>query len=166
MKIFRSKMILLLISLSAIFFFGATMSFAEPIKGKNFGTFENKATVKVGDVEGHVLAVGEGKGVDVVNNAIWFTSSISDLTKGNGIHQGHTTVTYKNGDKTFSDFQGKVTTVMSDKGIPLVSFKGTWTYTGGTGERANVQGKGTYKGKFIGPGIYTWDMEGDASIKK
>lgn len=166
MKIFRSKIALLLISLFAIFFFGVTMSFAEPIKGKRFGTFESKGTVKVGNVEGHILGVGVSKGVDVVNNAVFVAKMSSDLVNGNGPQWGYTVTTNKDGDKSFSKSQGKVTTVMSDKGIPLVSFEGTWEFTGGTGKWAGVQGKGTYKGKFIGPGIFTYDMEGEASVKK
>lgn len=166
MKRFRSRIILLLISLFTISFFSVTMSFAEEVKGKRFGTFEAKESIKVGDAEGHALAVGVGKGVDVTNSSVFVTSSLSDLTNGNGTHQGYTVTTYKNGSKTFSDFQGKITTAMSPKGIPLVSFEGTWVFTGGTGEWANIQGKGTYKGKFIGPGIYTYDMEGEYSIKK
>ena len=165
MKIFRSKIALLLISLFAIFFFSVTMSFAEPVKGKRFGTFESKATVKIGDAEGHILGIGESKGVDITNNSVWVSTSLSDLTNGNGTQQGHTVTMYKNG-KTFGSFKGKVTTVMSDKGKPLVSFEGTWEFTGGTGEWANIQGKGTYKGKFIGPGIYTYDIQGESFMKK
>jgi hypothetical protein len=166
MKIFRSKIALLLISLFAIFFFGVTMSFAEPIKGKRFGTFESKGTVKVGDVKGHTLTVGVSKGVDATNKGIFIAKMISDLINGNGTQRGYTVTIHKDGDKSFSKSQGKVTTVMSEGKMPLVTFEGTWEFTGGTGKWANVQGKGTYKGRFIGPGIFTYDMEGESSMKK
>ena len=104
--------------------------------------------------------------MDITNKAVFVSYSVSDVINGNGTQRGYTVTTNKDGDKSFSKSQGKVTTVMSDKGIPLVSFEGTWEFTGGTGKWAGIQGKGTYKGKFIGPGIFTYDMEGESSIKK
>ena len=54
----------------------------------------------------------------------------------------------------------------SPKGRPLVTFEGTWSFAKGTGKWENVQGNGTYKGKFIGPGIFAHDLEGEYFIKK
>ena len=162
------KLMLLLISLSAIFFFGVTTSFAqEKIKfnGKRFGTGTSES-IKLDDTEGHTLGMGTSKGVDVVTSAIFISNSTSDLVKGNGTHQGYTKTMYKNGDISFSKFQGKVSTTMSPKGIPLVTFEGTWSLTKGVGKWENAQGNGTYKGKFVGPGIFTYDWEGEYSIKK
>ena len=170
MQTFKSKkLMLLLISLSAIFFFGVTTSLAQEkikIKGKRFGTFESKASVKLDDTEGHTLGAGLGKGVDVITGSIFITGSTSDLVKGNGTHQGYTKTIDKDGDITFSKFQGKISTTMSPKGRPLVTFEGTWSFTKGTGKWMNIQGNGSYKGKFIGPGIYTYDIEGESFIKK
>lgn len=166
MRIFRSKMILLLISLFAIFSFGVTMSFAEQVKGKRFGTFESKETIKLDDTEGHTIGMGASKGVDVAQGSIYLNWSTSDLVKGNGTQQAYTKTIDKDGDITFSKSQGKISTTMSPKGIPLVTFEGTWSFIKGTGKWENVQGNGTYKGKFIGPGIYTYDWEGEYSIKK
>ena len=163
------KLVLLLISLSAIFVLGVTTSLAQEkikIKGKRFGTFESKASIKVDDTEGHTLGVGISKGVDVITSSIFISRSTSDFVKGNGTHQGYTKTMYKNGDISFSKFQGKISTTMSPKGIPLVTFEGTWSLTKGVGKWENAQGNGTYKGKFVGPGIFTYDWEGEYSIKK
>ena len=43
---------------------------------------------------------------------------------------------------------------MSPEGRPNVKFGGTWSFIKGTGKWENVQGEGTYKGMFIGPGIF------------
>jgi len=164
-----NKLTLLLISLSVIFVFGVTTSLAQEkikIKGKRFGTHESKASIKVDDTEGHTLGVGSGKGVDVITNSIFISGSTSDLVKGNGTHQGYTKTIDKDGDITFGKWQGKVSTTMSPKGRPLVTFEGTWSWTKCTGKWENAQGNGTYKGKFIGPGIYTYDLEGEYFIKK
>ena len=163
------KLVLLLISLSAIFVLGVTTSLAQEkikIKGKRFGTFESKASIKVDDTEGHTLGVGISKGVDVITSSIFISRSTSDFVKGNGTHQGYTKTIDKDGDASFSKFQGRVSTKMSPKGTPLVSFEGTWSFTKGTGKWKNVQGNGTCKGKFIGPGILTYDFGGEYFIKK
>jgi len=170
MQILKSKkLLLLLISISAIFVLGVTTSLAQEKiknKGKRFGTFESKASIKVDDTEGHTLGAGSGKGVDVIQNSIFFSWSTLDLVKGNGTHQGYGKVIQKDGSIAFNRFQGKVSTTMSPKGRPLVTFEGTWSFTKGTGKWKNVQGNGTYKGKYIGPGIFTYDWEGEYFIKK
>ena len=169
MQTFKSKkLMVLLISLSAIFVFAVTTSLAQEkikTKGKRFGTLKSES-IKLDDTEGHTLATGKGKGVDVITNSIFFSWSTSDLVKGNGTHQGYSKTIDKDGDITFGTFQGRISTTMSPKGRPLVTFEGTWAFTKGTGKWKNVQGNGTYKGKYIGPGIFTYDWEGEYFIKK
>jgi hypothetical protein len=138
------KLMLLLISLAAVFALGVTTSLAQEkikIKGKRFGTFKSEP-IKVDDIEGHILSTGMGKGVDVISGSIFFSWSTADLVKGNGTHQGYGKTIDKDGDVRFDKFQGKVSTTMSPKGRPF------------------------YKGKFIGPGIFAYDTEGEYFIKK
>ncbi len=47
-----------------------------------------------------------------------------------------------------------------------MKFEGTWSITKGTGKFENAQGGGTYKGWFIGQGIFTYISEGEYFIKK
>ncbi|EFK11054.1 conserved hypothetical protein [delta proteobacterium NaphS2] len=162
------KVMLLLIGLVAIFVFGVTTSLAQEkikLQGKRFGTYTSDS-IKVEDMENHILGTGMAKGVDVIQGSIFFTWSTADLVNGNGTHQGYTKTIDKDGDATFGKWQGEVSTTMSPKGTPLVMFEGTWSFTKGTGKWKNVQGNGTYKGKFIGPGIYSYDLEGEYFIKK
>ena len=81
-------------------------------------------------------------------------------------HHGYYKATDKDGHVYFTKWQGKVTTTMSPEGRPNVKFGGTWSFTRGTGKWENAQGGGTYKGWFIGQGIYTAITEGEYSIKK
>jgi hypothetical protein len=162
------KLMLLLISLAAVFALGVTTSLAQEkikIQGKRFGTSESNP-IKVDDVEGHILSTGVTKGVDVINDAIFISWSTSDLVKGNGTHQGYSKMIEKDGNVGFNTFQGKISTTMSPKGRPLVTFEGTWSLIKGTGKWENAQGSGSYKGKFIGPGILTYDWQGEYFIKK
>lgn len=163
------KLLLLLISLFAIFAFGVTTSLAQEktkVKGKRFGVFTSGDSVKVEDTEGHTIATGMSKGVDVVQGSVFLNWSTSDMVKGNGTHQGYVKTMFKDGDVIYGKWQGNISTTMSPKGIPLVTFEGTWSWTEGTGKWKNVQGNGTYKGKFIGPGIFTYDWEGEYLSKK
>ena len=55
---------------------------------------------------------------------------------------------------------------MSPEGKPIVKFAGTWSVVKGTGKWENAIGGGTYKGWFIGQGIYTYLGEGEIEMKK
>jgi len=57
---------------------------------------------------------------------------------------GHSVNTSAIGDQFEFDFSGTVTPPDADLNI---TFSGTWTATGGTGNFSNVQGGGTYHGK-------------------
>ena len=47
-----------------------------------------------------------------------------------------------------------------------MKFEGTWSVVKGTGKWENAKGSGTYKGWFIGQGIYTYVGEGEIEMKK
>ena len=162
------KLMLFLISLAAVFAFAVTASLAQEkikISGKRVGTSKSDP-IKVDDIEGHILSTGVSKGVDVVNNSIFIFWSTADLVKGNGTHQGYSKGVEKDGDVYFATFKGRVSTTMSPQGRPLVTFEGTWSLYKGTGKWENAQGGGTYKGRYIGPGIFTYDWQGEYFIKK
>lgn len=161
------KLMLLLISLVAIFLLTVTMSLAQEkikINGKRFGTSKAEP-IKVDDIESHTLSTSVAKGVDVINDSIFISWSTADLVKGNGTHQGYGKGIEKDGDVYFNTFQGRISTTMSPQGKPLVTFEGTWSLIKGTGKWENVQGSGTYKGRYIGPGIFTYDWQGEYFIK-
>ena len=171
MQIFKSKLLLILITLAFIFAFSVTTSTAQEkvkINSKYTGVFTKMERMKIDDTEGHTLNSYEAKGAGM-GSAGGFTFSnqgVSDLVKGNGTHSGYYKATDKDGHVYFVKWQGKVTTTKSPEGRPIMKFGGTWSFTRGTGKWENVQGGGTYKGWFIGQGIYTFITEGEYTIKK
>ena len=165
----------LLIGLALVFAFAVTTSVAQEatkIAGTMKATYTKQDTINVGDIEGHKLALAESKGNTVCTSKHKFMDGAqvtnmftSDLVKGNGPHKGYMEFV-KNGDVAFAQWKGNVTTTLSAEGSPITTFKGTYTYTKGTGRFENIQGNGTYKGEFISKTEYIVEWEGEYWIKK
>jgi len=170
MQILKSKkLMLLLISLSAIFALGVTTSLAQEkikISGKRYGVTTKREVIKVDDTKGHILILSESKGIDVVTGAQFVSRGFGDYVKGNGPHWVYAKTVMPNGDVMFSKSEGKLTTTLSPEGKPATTMEGKFSFIRGTGKFENIQGGGTWKGKIIGPGIFTYDWEGEYFIKK
>lgn len=85
---------------------------------------------------------------------------ISDLTQGNGAHQGYIT-DIDGADTTVTRYTGKVATALSADREPATSFQGTWTKLSGTGKYEGVTGSGSYKGRMLSPTDYTVEWSGE-----
>ncbi len=160
---------LLLISFSAIFALGVTTSLAQEktkIEGKILLVNTKYEVIKLDDIEGHVLVQHGWKGVDVVTGAQVFTSGSSDYVKGNGTHRTYSKMVDPDGDVSFNKAEGRTTTTLSPEGKPVTTIKGAFSFIRGTGKYENIHGGGKYKGKLIGPGILTYEWEGEYFIKK
>ena len=127
-------------------------------------------TINVGDTEDHIISLGEDEGTNVstgkhkfMDGAEWSSMGQSDLVKGNGTHQGYAKHA-QNADSAFLKYEGKITTTLSSTGSPIITFEGTWSWTKGTGQFENIQGSGTYKGKYISRTIWTAEWEGEYFI--
>ena len=171
MQIFKSKLLLILITLAFILAFSVTTSTAQEkvkINSKYTGVFTKMEQMKIDDTEGHTMSFYEAKGAGMgsAGGFTFFNQGVSDLVKGNGTQSGYYKATDKDGHVYFSKWQGKVTTTMSSEGRPNVQFGGTWSFIKGTGKWENVEGEGTYKGMFIGSDIFTNTTEGEYFIKK
>ena len=171
MQIFKSKLLLTLTTLAFILTLSVTTSMAQEkvkITSKYTGVFTKTEQIKPDDTEGHTLNLYEAKGAGTGSNGgfTFVNQGMSDLVKGNGTHHGYYKATDKDGHFYYTKWQGQVTTTKSPEGKPIVKFGGTWSFTRGTGKWENTQGGGTYKGWFIGPGIYTVITEGECSNKK
>ena len=171
MQIFKSKLLLILTTLAFILAISVTMSMAQEkvkITSKYTGVFTKMEQMKLDDIEGHTMTSYEAKGAGSASNGdlTFLNQGMSDLVKGNGTHRGYWKATDKDGHSQWAKWQGKVSTTMSPAGRPIVKFGGTWSFTKGTGKWENVQGGGTYKGMFIGPGIFSNETEGEYFIKK
>ena len=171
MQIFKSKLLLILTTLAFILAFSVTTSTAQEkvkINAKATGVFTEYEQMKPDDTEGHTLTSYEAKGAGMGSSGghTFISHGMSDLVKVNGTHHGYYKATDKDGHVWFAKWQGKVTTTMSPEGRPNVQFAGTWSFIKGTGKWENVQGGGTYKGMFIGDGIFSNVTEGEYFIKK
>ena len=107
--------------------------------------------VEVGDVPGHVLAIGQQMGLtfledgEVGTYSGWFTA---DYTNGSGKHEGYAITTFEDGSTQVTRSEG--TTAASEDG-KTSEFKGTFTIIGGSGRFEGIQGKGNYTGKRVAP---------------
>ncbi len=174
MKKFKMKPGLgLFISLAFIFALSVTTSVAQPktkIAGKITAADTKNETINVGDTEDHIISLGEGEGTNVstgkhkfMDGAEWSSMGQFDLVKGNGTGHGYGKHA-QNADSAFLKWEGQTITTLSPNGKPMITFEGTWSWTKGTGQFENIQGSGTYKGKYISRTIWTAEWEGDYFI--
>ncbi len=120
--------------------------------------------------EGHRFSISQAEGINVNTGLNAFMDgaqvnniSFADLVKGNGPYQGYIKLVKKD-DAVNCKWQGKITTMLND-GIPLVTFEGTFSYINGSGAFKNIQGKGTFSGRFISKTIYIVEWEGEYLIQ-
>ena len=170
MQIFKSKRsMLILVTLASIIAFGVTTALAQEkvkVKRKAFGIKVKSEKFQIDDTEGHFLVLSEFKGVTADGEFTRYQTSTGDLIKGNGPINGYAKYVDKVGNTYISKYQAVLSTTKSPEGKPISTFKGTYSYINGTGKFENIEGGGTFKGRFIGKGIYTMDAEGEYVIKK
>jgi len=142
------------------------------VAGKMTAAYTKQEIIDVGDTEGHIISLSESEGTNVgtgkpefMENAQVINLSTVDLVKGTGPQHGYIKFV-KKGDTCFAKWEGKVTTTLSTDSTPITTFEGTFSWIKGTGQLANIQGSGTYKGKYISKTIYTVEWEGEYSITK
>lgn len=169
------KLIGLFISLVLIFTLGVTTSIAQQkikVSGKHTFAYTKQDSINVGDTEGHLITLSEYEGFNVstgkdkfMDGALDVAMGFSDLVMGNGTDQGYGKFSL-NGDVIFWKHQGNIATTISPEGKPVSTAEGSWTWIKGTGKYENIQGSGTYKGKFMSRSIFIVDWEGEYFIKK
>jgi hypothetical protein len=142
------------------------------ISGTLTATYTQQDSVVVGDANGHIMTLGKSEGKNVskgehefMNGARVVNMSYSDLTKGNGAHQGY--IEFELGkDAVYAKWEGKVTTVLSPEGAPVTSFAGTFKYIKGSGQFENIKGGGTFKGEFTSKTAYSVEWQGEYLTEK
>ena len=164
------KFMLLFVTIASVLAFCATASFAqEKVKAKfrAFAAVTKTERLEVGDTPGHFVSVNENKGVTSDGKFVRYFTTRSDLIKGNGTISGYGKyVEVKDGDAYFLKLDGSASTTKSPEGKLKITFKGTYSYTKGTGKYENIQGGGAFSGGYIGKGILFTDVEGEYFIKK
>ena len=119
--------------------------------------------IKVGDEEGHMLILSESK-------QVWFDeksgekltrvgTNIMDINLKTGkgsLIRSYGVLTSANGDKRFTVGEGKP--------VGKGHWKGTYTYTGGTGKFEGIKGGGTWDSKSLAPGTSYIEVEGEMEL--
>ena len=133
----------------------ATPAMAKKVKFKCriVSQITNIHVIKVGDVEGHIIAILERRGLCFLNGEVgsYVNWVRSDSIKGKGTHVGYNRITYEDGSTTDAKFEGTSAPLEGRR----YTGKGTFTYTGGSGRFEGIKGSGSYTFKTITP--YTKD---------
>lgn len=170
-----SKVVTFHLCIALILIFGATVSNAQEMTAIS-GTITSVATeqgpVEIGDTEGHAVNFMKSEGTnentgeqDFMAGASVINISYSDLVNGNGTHQGYVTFS-KGDDSAIAKWKGAVTTTVTADTVSNTTFEGTFTYIHGTGKYANINGGGSYKGRFTSETEYTAEWEAKYFLKE
>ncbi|WP_372950631.1 hypothetical protein [Mariniphaga sp.] len=128
------------------------------IEGQAFNISDAEGhQVRLNKAEGNNLSTGE---TEWMHNARAINISFTDVTMGNGFHQGYATIE-KGNDRIVSQWEGKMKTVMSDAGTPLTTFEGNMWWTDATGKYKDMHGVATYKGHFTSENTYMVEWKGE-----
>jgi hypothetical protein len=126
--------------------------------------------IEVGDQPGHAFVIAKtacswSKPMEIEGAQTKDGVSVGseEMSGGKSSSSGTHWSTMSSGDKMFVRFQGKST---YDKDGKMLTSKGTWSYTGGTGKLKGIKGKGTYDGKGSPDGTAAYEVEGDYTLSK
>lgn len=158
-----------------ILVFGVTISLAQQktkVSGTTTAAVTEEKMFEIGDVEGHAMVLSKQEGVNLskgtnpfMDGAQVINISADDIIKGTGKHQSYVKY-FKMMDTVYAKCEGKSTMTVAPDGTPNMSIEGTFAWIKGTGKYQNIQGIGSYKGKFISRTIWTLDWQGEYSFKK
>jgi hypothetical protein len=118
--------------------------------------------IKVNEAKGHIIQISESKGINVGRKELAICRNTYDLIKGNGTLRGYSTLMGLDGKVTRNLKQeGKVITLLSAEGKPIMTGEGTWAVVPDNTWVSSVGGSGTWKLKMVSDGIFIMDWEGE-----
>jgi len=163
-----------IMALIALFTFALGLALAgdavagEKMKGRcNWWTVKWEQ-IEVGDQEGHVFAIWEGKGIGANKEGksfhdgwIEWSSSLNDqnLKTGVGTAHGYEIVTDPDGDKIFVSWEARWDPTTG-------KLKGTHDIVNGTGKWEGIRSKGTMAAHMVGQGQFVSDWEMDIEFPR
>ena len=121
----------------------------EKVKGRNVSQITQMHVFKVDDVDGHVIAIYERRGLGFFDGevATYLNRAMLDSTKGKGNVEGYVIYTFEDGSTTVSKFQG----TMEPREGKKFNGKGTYTYIRGSGRFEGIGGSGSWTAKSYTP---------------
>jgi len=128
-----------------------TQSVAETMKFRIVGQFSRAEYMPVGDVEGHILAIFEFRGLGFADGEVAVISGCAygDFIKGVGPVHNYVKWIYEDGSTTVS--KNQFTSKIAPDGKIALYEDGKGEYTMGTGRFAGIKGSVSFKGKRITP---------------
>lgn len=105
----------------------------------------------VGDVPGHVVGVGESRGMAFFDNGDVATAVDQftfDYVNGSGPYVAYLLLTFEDSSTFVVRFVGTTT---ADPNGKISSFSGMFSFIQGTGRFAGIQGSGSHTGKRFAP---------------
>jgi hypothetical protein len=124
---------------------------AEPLKWRTGLSTSKADSMPVGDVPGHVVGAGESRGMAFFEKgeaAIAVDKFTFDYTNGSGPYVAYMLHSFEDGSTFVVRFVGSSAASPNGK---ITSFKGTFSFTQGTGRFAGIQGSGSHTGKRFAP---------------
>ena len=160
------KRIVVALMLTFVLLFGLTFvgaqAKAETVKFTVTSYITKVEAIPVPDVEGHVLILGERRGVAVFEDgtaAAYHTRFICDFIKYHGPCQGYTDLTYPDGSKSIVKYK---LTVEIPAGKKLLTLKGKGDFIKGTGRFEGIKGTISLNGYYVTP--YGKETKGDLVV--
>ncbi len=146
-----------IIALVALIIFAFGMSVTQAVAGTmkfRAVLFHTKVeTIKVEDVEGHVVGIFESTGLASLETgevAVFeVLGGTFDYTKGSGIHYGYDRLTFEDGSTI--DIKGEGTARPDPKGKGSLFKSTSMVITQGTGKYAGIRGEASYTGRRVVP---------------
>jgi hypothetical protein len=136
----------------------------EKIKWQGSSLYTETKQIEVGDVEGHVLMLTKSKQIYILPDGSKLVGDAVGTVDLNPKMKQFTTTGYgwtvdKDGDKMMRTHEGKP--------AGKDHWKGTWTFTGGTGKYEGVKGGGTWDSYTTMEGQPNYlDIGGEMEIPK
>ena len=135
--------------IAALLLLPVTQAEAKTVKFKVTGPLTKVEWIVVPDVEKHVVALYERRGVAIFENgetAAYHTRGTSDLIKGLGTFHGYSDYLYEDGSTVIFEYTGTLTLAPGEK---MRSVKGEGKYIKGTGRFEGIKGKASFTGKYV-----------------
>jgi hypothetical protein len=144
----RRSVMSALVTLGILLLAPATAAAAE-MKYRTVSQFSKLDTRPVGDVDGHMTGTWMRRGVCLLTKEVGVYSATGtvDFTKGKGTAKGEASCTFADG----SSFSSALSNTVEPLTGGLSEYKGTATFTGGTGRFAGIQGSSNYLGRTYTP---------------
>ena len=135
--------------MTAFMLMSATQATAATMKFRVVFFHTKVEIIKVGDIEGHIMGVGESTGLASLETGEVAVVAIKwnvDYTKGAGITEGYWHLTFEDGSTI--DIKGQATARPDPKGKGTL-FEGKGGVYQGSGRYAGIQGNDTFTGRRV-----------------